>query len=318
MRGNITRRGKSSWRIKFDIEPDPVTGARRTRVVTVKGKRQDAEKELTRLLNEVNQGTLVDHSKLTVEAYLWRWLHGKHGLSPVTVERYREIIARGIVPELGTVELQKLKPVHVKDWLSRMVKSGSRKGGPLTGRTVRHSYRVLHAALKEAVKLDIVTRNVADAVNPPKVEADEVEILTADKIAVVLDALKGHRLHPIVSLALATGMRRGELLALRWSDVDFTNSLVKVERSVDETKVGLRFKSPKTRNGRRTITLPASAVDMLREHRKDQLELRLQLGMGKHEPDALMFCNHDGSPISPNYISKIWRMAISAIPDFPK
>ena len=82
MRGNITRRGKSSWRIKFDIEPDPVTGARRTRVVTVKGKRQDAEKELTRLLNEVNQGTLVDHSKLTVEAYLWRWLHGKHGLSP--------------------------------------------------------------------------------------------------------------------------------------------------------------------------------------------------------------------------------------------
>jgi integrase len=142
-----------------------------------------------------------------------------------------------------------------------MIKSGSRKGGPLTARTVRHSYRVLHAALQEAVKLDLLARNVADAVTPPKVEADEVEILTADKIAVVLDALKGHRLHPIVSLALATGMRRGELLALRWSDVDFTNSLVKVERSVEETMVGLRFKNPKTRNGRRTITLPASAVD---------------------------------------------------------
>jgi integrase len=318
MRGNITRRGKSSWRLKFDIDKDPVTGERRSRTVTVRGKRQDAEAELARLLNEVHKGTLVDASKVTIEAYLWGWLDGKHGLSPVSVERYRDIIARDIVPRLGTIELQKLKPAHVHDWLSGMVKSGSRKGGPLSARTVRHSYRVLRAALQDAVKLDLLARNVVDAVSPPRLEAGEVEILAANQIAAVLATLVGHRLHPIVSLAVATGMRRGELLALRWSEVDLSTASLRVERSLEETKAGLRFKCPKTKHGRRTITLPASAVDMLRDHRKAQLELRLQLGMGKHEPDALVFCNHDGSPISPNYTSKMWRTTICAIPEFPR
>lgn len=275
MRGNITRRGKSSWRLKFDIDKDPVTGKRRCRTVTVRGKRQEAEMELARLLNDAHKGMLVDASKVTVEAYLWGWLDGKHGLSPVSVERYREIISRGIVPQLGTIELQKLKPAHVRDWLSGMVKSGSRKGGPLSARTVRHNYRVLRAALQDGVKLDLLVRNVVDAVSPPRLEAVEVEILTADQIAALLAALRGHRLHPIVSLAVATGMRRGELLALRWSDVDLNAASLKVERSLEESKAKLRFKSPKTKHGRRTIILPASAVNMLRDHRKEQLELRL-------------------------------------------
>jgi integrase len=113
-------------------------------------------------------------------------------------------------------------------------------------------------------------------------------------------------------------LRRGELLGLRWSDVDLSAASLKVERSLEETKGKLRFKFPKTKHGRRSVTLPASAVDLLRDHRKEQLELRLQLGMGKHEPAALVFCNHDGSPISPNYISKLWRVTISAIPEFPR
>jgi integrase len=318
MRGNITRRGKSSWRLKFDVEADPATGERRIRYVTVHGKRADAEAELARLLNDAHKGTLVDASKLTVEAYLWQWLDGKHGLSPVSVERYQEIIAREIAPALGTIELQKLKPAHIRNWLSGMVKSGSRKRGPLSARTVRHSYRVLRAALQEAVKLDMLARNVVDAVSPPRLKADEVEILTADQMAAVLDALTGSRLHPIASLALYTGMWRGELLALRWQDVSLDNALLRVERSLEETKAGLRFKSPKTRHGRRAISLPSSAVDMLGQHRRAQLELRLQFGMGKHEPDALVFCNYDGSPISPNYISKIWRMAIAKVPGLPR
>ena len=317
MRGNITRRGKASWRIKFEIEPD-ANGNRQYRLVTVRGLRKDAERELTRLLGERDRGTLVDASKVTVEAYLWGWLEGKHGLSPVSVERYREIIARGIVPMLGSIELQKLKPAHVRGWLSGMVKHGSRGGGPLTARTVRHSYRVLRAALQDAVKLDMLARNVADAVTPPKVEAAEVEILDAEQIAALLDALKGRTLHSIASLALATGMRRGELLALRWQDVNLDEASLKVERSLEQTKGGLRFKSPKTRHSRRTISLPPSAVAMLRDHRKSQLELRMQLGRGKHEPDALVFCDHEGSPISPNYFSIMWRRVISRNSGLPQ
>jgi integrase len=307
MRGNITRRGKASWRLKFDT--GKVNGKRQVRVVTVRGKRQDAERELTRLLNEADKGTLVDPSKITVGEYLRSWLDGRHALAGITVERYRDIIERQTIPVIGKIELQKLKPVHVRDWLSGMLKSGGSYGRALSARTVTHAHRVLRAALQSAVGLELLARNVADVAKPPKIEEGEVEILNADQIAAVLDALKGNSIYPIVALAIATGMRRGELLALRWKNVNLDASEVKVERSLEQTKAGLRFKAPKTKHGRRTISLPASAADMLREHRKKQLELRFALGMGKLGAEALVFCSHDGKPLSPNYLSIQWRRA---------
>jgi integrase len=215
---------------------------------------------------------------------------------------------------LGKIELQKLKPVDVKQWLGGL---RARDGRNLTGRTVRHAYRVLHGALAEAVKLDLIARNVTDAVTPPKIEAAEIEILTADQITAALAALKGSRLHPIAALAFATGMRRGELLALGWQNVDLERALIKVEHSLEQTKAGLRFKSPKSKHGRRVISLPPSAVAMLSKHRRDQLELRMALGMGKPKPDALVFCNHDGTPISPNNFSVTWGLTIrrAGLPD---
>ena len=113
MRGNITRRGKTSWRIKFDVEPDAVTGERRIRYVTIKGTRRHAESELARLLDAAHRGVLPDASKLTVENYLRQWLDGKD-LSPRSREQYRDIIERQINPVLGKIELQRLKPIEVK------------------------------------------------------------------------------------------------------------------------------------------------------------------------------------------------------------
>ena len=106
MRGNITRRGKSSWRLKFDVDAD--NGERVTRYQTVKGKRADAEAELARLLNDAHKGTLIDQSKVTIAGHLRSWLDGKTDISGVTVERYTEIIENRIIPVLGDVELQRL------------------------------------------------------------------------------------------------------------------------------------------------------------------------------------------------------------------
>ena len=143
----------------------------------------------------------------------------------------------------------------------------------------------------------------------PKIKSDEVKILDTDELKAVLASLCGSRLLPIARLALASGCRRGELLALRWQDVQ--GSTLKVERSLEQTvKGGLRFKEPKTRNSRRSITLPPSAVSMLDQHRKDQLETRLKLGQGKLGSDALVFSNLDGSPISPNSFSVMWGRAV--------
>ena len=125
MRGNITRRGKSSWRLKFDAEPDAETGERRIRYQTIKGTRKDAEAELARLLNDAHRGTLVDPTKITVADWLRQWLDGVKGdLSRGTVENYLGKIERQIIPVLGKIELQRLKPADVRRWFVDMPTKG--------------------------------------------------------------------------------------------------------------------------------------------------------------------------------------------------
>jgi integrase len=317
MRGNITRRGKSSWRLKFDVGTDTVSGKRRTRYVTVRGKRQDAERELARLLNEAHNGTLIEPSKVTVAEYMRAWLSGAHGLSPKTAERYRQLAEHQIIPHLGPVQLQKLKPAQLQDWHGIIIREGGKDGRPLSARTVGHAHRVLHRALQRAVENETLPRNVASLIRSPNVEAQEVEILSADEIGIVLAKLEGHALYPIVALALATGMRRGELLALRWEDVNLGGATLRVERALEETSAGLRFKAPKTRHGRRTISLPPSGIDALRAHRLRQLELRVTLGQGKPESGALVFSTIEGAPLSPDNLSRDWRRVVTAF-DLPR
>ena len=206
------RRGKSSWRLKFDVGRDG-SGERAIRYVTIKGTRKDAERELARLLNDANRGVLVDPHTIKLAEHMTNWLSGKETLSPLSRQRYAEIICTHINPTLGAIELQKLKPSHVKQWLVAMRQG---RHGPRTASTIIHAYRVLRAALQSAVRLDLVARNVADNVEPPKREEREVEILKASDVPVVLDALARSRIYPIVALALATGMKRSELLALKW------------------------------------------------------------------------------------------------------
>src|SRR5262245_83078 len=153
-RGNITRRGKNSWRLKFDVGTD-ASGKRLTRYVTVKGKRQDAQRELTRLLREADAGTLPEPSKTTIAEHLREWLEGPmHGLSPKTVERYRQLAAQQIVPHLGGITLQKLRPVTVEKWHEILLASGGKDGKPLSARTVGHAHRVLHKALQRGQQRD--------------------------------------------------------------------------------------------------------------------------------------------------------------------
>ena len=157
---------------------------------------------------------------------------------------------------------------------------------------------------------EIIGRNVASVLRPPKVDAQEIQTLTGSQIASVLTQLGGHPLHSIVAVALGTGMRRGELCALRWGDVDLDAPMVRVERSMEETKAGLRVKAAKSRHGRRAISLPGSAVDALRSHWLRQIELRLALGMGRLGRDDQVFAMPDGAPRSPDNLSRDWRRAV--------
>ena len=236
MRGSIRRRGTNSFELRFDLER--VNGKRRSRSVAFKGTFKEAQKELSRLLASADAGTLIDPSNMTVGEYLNAWLDSTLTQSPKTLERYRELAARQVAPHLGSIKIQKLMPEHIERWHAALLSEG------LSPRTVGHAHRVLGAALRRAVENGTLARNVAAIRKPPAVEQDEIEILAPEQIAAVLDSLQGHSLHPIVSLALATGLRRGELLALQWSDIDLDRGVLRVERSVEETKAGLTAENP--------------------------------------------------------------------------
>jgi len=307
MRGNITRRGKSSWRLKFDGEPD-ASGLRQTRYVTVKGKRADAEAALARLLHERNIGSAIDPSAVTVAELMASWLAGLQ-VGASSVERYRNIIDTQIMPTLGKLPVQKLKPSSLRDWLNVILIRGGRNGRPLSPRTAQQARRVLSSALKVAVEDGLIASNPAGAVKPPKAESREVAILGPEQITAALKALCDHPLYPIAMLALATGARRGELLALQWKDIDLDGATLKIERSLGKHMV---VSSPKTRAGRRSISLPPSAVTMLQQHRKRQLEQRMMLGQGKAPADAPVFSDVEGRPLTPVYVSKDWTRALKA------
>ncbi|MDR5727951.1 MAG: site-specific integrase [Terriglobia bacterium] len=315
MKGTITRRGMSSWRLKFDVGR-AASGKRQIRYLTVRGKRRDAERELAKHLTAFHQGTSVEPSNITVTEYIRGWLDTAD-VSPKTLERYRQLAEQQIIPHLGAHTLQKLRPVHIQDWHTVLLKEGGKDGSALSPRTVGHAHRVLHRALARATTAEIISRNVASAIRPPKVTTTEVEILSAAEIGMVLTKLDGKPLYPIVTLALATGMRRGELLGLQWGDIDWNGNVLKVQTSVEETKNGLRLKPPKSKHGRRAISLPPSAMDMLRSYRLDQRKLRVALGLGREEADTFVFGTPTGQLRSPDNLSRDWVRAVKAH-DLPK
>jgi integrase len=267
--GHIRRRGERSWELKFDVGVDPVTGRRRIRYASVKGTKTDAKAGLVRLLHTVNAGTFVDPSKDTLADFLDRWDRdwaSASNTSPSTLQRYRGLIANNIKPRLGAAPIQKLRPVQLNELYAALLREDQ-----LAARTVGHVHRLLHRALGHAVTWGVIQQNPASAVKPPRVEDSEVEILKAGEVGSLLDRLHGRSLYPVAMFGLASGARRGEILALRWSDIDFTTGKVKIERSLEQTKAGgLRFKTTKTRRGKRTITVAPSVIAMLRAHRKAQ------------------------------------------------
>jgi integrase len=308
MKGHVRRRSANSWELKFDVGADPLTGKRRIRYHNVKGNKREALIKLAQLVAENAAGNAVEPSKLTVSEFIERWLRdwAKDNVSAKTFERYAELLRHHVAVGIGSIRLQKLRAIDIQQLYSGLIKK------PLSARTVGHVHRVLHRALGHANRWGLLQQNIAALVSPPRVTATEIELLTPEQVKIMLERLRGRTIYPIVVTALATGMRRGELLALRWQDVNLEKASLRVERSLEETKAGLRFKAPKTKHGRRSITLPPSAVSALRDHWKAQQETRLKLRMGKAPAEALVFATWDGKPRSPNALTKEWRREVKA------
>jgi integrase len=311
MSGHIRRRGKNSWGLKFDVPG--ANGARETKYVSVKGTKREAAAKLTELLGQASRGTLVDPSKETFGVFLDRWdAWAAMNVAGKTLERYRGLIAHQVKPAFGDFPIQKLRAVHLQEGYARLLQNGGVTGKPLSARSVGHCHRLIHLALGHAVTWGVILQNPAALVSPPKVVVEEIEIIRENEIRTVLDTLRGRQLGTIAMLALATGARRGELLALRYADVNLEVGKVQIERSIEQTGAGLAFKAPKTKHGRRTITIPATVVAELRAHKLGHQERRLGLGMGRLGADDLVFTDPVDGALKPNSVTNAWLAATSA------
>jgi integrase len=306
-RGHIQRRGRNSFRLKYEIGPrDPVTGQRRIAFETVKvANAREAQRLLTQRLAALDAGDFVMPSRLTLGEHVLAWL-ADADISPKTRERYDQLCAQQIVLHLGKFRLQDVTPAHVKAWHRKLLQSGGFRGAPLSPRTVGHAHRVLRQALQYAVDLELLTHNPTLKAKAPRTNPIEIRILDPDEITQTLEGLAGHFLLPIVTLALASGLRRGELCALWWRDIDFDNAVIRVERSLEETRQGLRLKAPKTEHGKRLVTIDPGTLEVLREHRRAQNLARLSFGLGGAGPKDYVFAQPDGSPLYPDRLSSLW------------
>jgi integrase len=301
MRGHIRKRGERSWAVVVELDRD-ASGKRRQQWHTVRGTKDDAETKLTALLSDLDRDLYVAPTKLTVGDYLDRWLEIKRPeLGGKTFERYNGIVKLHLIPAFGRMLLSKLRPLTLREYYSHALQSGrldGRKGG-LSAQTVLHHHRVLHEALREAVQQGELARNVADAVKPPRPEDKEVEPLDEARCAWLLEMATGTRLYLPILLTICTGLRRGELLALTWDDVDLDAGWLWVRRALEETRQAVRFKAPKSKKGRRSVTLPAIAIEALREHQRHQQERKELLGEAYHD-ERLICCVEDGSLWKPS------------------
>jgi integrase len=316
MTGHIRRRGARSWEIKFDIGRDENTGKRRIRFDTVRGTRKDAEYKLAELVAAVGKGSYIERSGLTVHEHLAGRIDQWQALAKITAktaERYRELLDNQIKPHLGQKNLQKLNGDDIERWHAILKTSGRKDGGGLSARTIGHAH-LLSKGLKEGMRRNLIVRNVAATERPPRVDREEIAVLDGAQVKFVVEKLHGRAMYPRIVTALFTGIRRGELLALRWRDVDIEAKAIQIREAIEQTKAhGIRFKAPKTKNSVREISLPDIVVNALRDLRREQLEFRVKLGAGKLPDDALVFARTDGNPYSPRAFSKEWADEAAAL-----
>jgi integrase len=258
--------------------------------------REDVNRKLTAALKDQQGGLPIVGERQTVEQYLVSWLGIiRPTVRPRTYKGYREYVRLHAVPQMGKLILSRLQPQHVQGLYANRLEAG------LSAQSVRHLHSVLHKAMKDACVWGHTPRNVVDLVKPPRAPRHEMKTLSPDQVRTFLEVVRGNRLEALYVLALSTGMRQGELLALRWSGVELNAGTIQVVGTLQRIKSeagpsGLAIAEPKTSRSRRQVALSFAAVEALKRHEVRQNAEKLFLGSA-WEDNGLVFPNEIGKPI---------------------
>lgn len=328
MRGSVVKRGKT-YSVVVDLGRDPETGERRRAWHSGYRTKKDAEQARTLILHQIDTGTFVDPSVMTVRDYLLdEWLparapspdggarhRGRLGVQ--TWAEYRADLKRHVIPRLGEVKLQQLRPAQLNGLYDAMETKGGRSGTGLAPKTIKNVHGIVHKALADAVKQGLLSRNPADAVEAPRAERTISDVWTLDELRGFLAHVVGDRMYAAWLLFATTGMRRGEVAGLAWDDLDLDAGTVAVDWTLGTAGGHPAWKPrPKSKAGRRTMSLDPGTVTALRAHWAAQLSERLVAGPAWQERatdprgqyrEGVVFVWPDGSLVNPNRLTMWFR-----------
>lgn len=316
--GSIIKRQDGRWSAYISNVLDPSTGKLKRKYFYGKTQKEVLNK-LTEARNKQNTGRVIDPVKITLGEFLDLWLQEfkKPILRPSTYESYEYIIRLHIKPSLGNILLKDLKPEQVQIYYNQKLKNGrvDKSTRPdLSVRTIRYIHTILKQALEQAVKNQYIDKNIASLTSIPPKKKKEVRVLSVEEQKHFLEHLCNIRLRAAFQLALASGVRLGELLALQWSDINFEEGTIHITKSLrriktfdknSSTKTAIIFQEPKTESGKRYIPIPPSILLSLKEHKKKQNEEKLLLGEC-YMDNNLVFCTEFGKPLEPRNFTRLF------------
>lgn len=323
MQGHIHKRSRqsadgrttTSWYVVLELGRD-ANGRRRQKWHGGYRTRKEAEAARAKLVNEVNTGVYAEPNNVTLgEWIVGSWLPTmRTQVKPTTWDGYDRMLRLHVVPTLGQRSLHQLTPVLLNNLYVELLEHGNcrgKAGGGLGAKTVRHVHTTLHKALADAVDAGLISANVADRAKPPKARADghtEMHVWDPRQLATFLTAVNDTRLDAAWHLSAMTGMRRGEVLGLRWDDVDFNACRLAVRQTLVSVNYELKMSTPKSHQAR-TIDLDEGTLEKLREHRTRQESEVVAWGHGYQHSD-LVFRREDGSPVHPDSFSQAFEREV--------
>lgn len=309
VRKREVKNGKLTYQIIIEKPPDKSTGTRNRLYRTVHTNKKEAEKIMRDMIAELENKTYIQPTNITVKEWMNEWYdtYQKPYRSESTLRSYRYQLDNYIIPKFGNIPIQDLSTMQVQKWINELSNESPISHKPMSARSVKNIFLNLSAAMQTAERLDLIKKNPCKNVTLPQRKSHQVEVYDEKEIDSLIQCLKGTDMEVPIMLALTLGLRRGELIALRWENVDLDNGIVHIcENRVDGLNGEVITKSPKSQAGIRDIPLSASLITMLKKHKLKYMKKQLKYGVGKNKDDYVI-CQHNGQPYKPFSFTKKFR-----------
>lgn len=297
--------GSHYWQITIELPKDPITGKRVRKYKSVDGKKKDAELAMHEFIREIEKGYHITDSRITIAEWTDTWLevYITPNVSPTTLSRYEGMIKRYIKPLLGHMQVQQLNTLAVQAFVNGL-KISPVSGKDMSAATVKHVYHVLKGSMDKAVLAGIIPRSPCIGIMLPKGQKKPPVVYDEEQIKQLIAAAKGTEMELIIDIELCLGLRRGELLGLRWEDIDWDKNQIHIANNRVVVNGKSVTKDPKTESSCRTVDAPAQLIQKLHKHKMECWANRLRLGKAYTVTDYVIV-HPDGKPIYPEYVSQL-------------